>query len=289
MKDIKNKIYDFFPFFLFLPSLTYLIFFIGYPTLQAVLLAFKDPYTGIFSLVNFKRLFGDYHFWEALQFTFLLAAVVIPLQVFLALIMALIINSRIRGYMTFLYIFAMPLAISDVAAGLIWYSILAPSGFLNKFLLGTGIIGKPMYFLGYAFRDREFLSIVVTEIWRATAIVFVIILAGLQTISKDFLEAAEVFGAGMWIKLKDVILPLLKPSLQAALLIRTLFAFQVFGVIWVLVGRDIPVLAGEAYYWQTEIRNPHISSAYALMIAAFSIIVSIGYISLLRPRVGEVT
>lgn len=263
------------------------MFFIGYPTLQAVILAFRDPYTGTLSLANFLSLLDDYHFWEALQFTFLLAAIVIPLQVSLALVMALIINSRIRGYMTFLYIFAMPLAISDVAAGLIWYSILAPSGFLNKFLLSIGVVKRPVYFLGYAFRDRELLSIVMTEVWRATAIVFVIVLAGLQTISKDLLEAAEVFGANTWIKLKDIILPLLKPSLQAALLIRTLFAFQVFGAIWVLVGRDIPVLAGEAYYWKAIRYNDNVSSVYALMIAFFSIMVSMGYLLLLRPHKGE--
>ena len=74
-----SKIQDFLPYLLFLPSLAYLAFFIGYPTAQAVLLAFKDPSTGVFSLVNFERLARDYHFWDALKYTFMLAGIVIPI------------------------------------------------------------------------------------------------------------------------------------------------------------------------------------------------------------------
>ena len=133
----------------------------------------------------------------------------------------------------------------------------------------------------------EFLALVATEVWRATAIVFVIIFAGLQMISRDYLEAAEVFGATFRQKLRYIILPLLKPSLQAALLIRTLFALQIFGVVWILAGRDIPVLAGEAYYWQTDVRNYHVASAYAIIIALMSIIISFIYITTLKPHYAE--
>ncbi len=72
---------------------------------------------------------------------------------------------------------------------------LPPYGFLNKFLMNIGLTSHPpIYFFGYQYRTREFFVIVLSEIWRSTAIVFVMILAGLQMISKDYLEAAEVFG-----------------------------------------------------------------------------------------------
>ena len=284
---LRVRIQRFLPYFLFAPALSYIMALVGFPLIQAVQLAFTDPKTGSFSWINFETLFNDPYFWDAIKNTFLLAAIVIPIQVFLAVVIALLINTRFKGHNALLYIVALPLTISDVAAGLIWYSILAPRGFLNKFLVNMHIISRPIYFFGYAFKHMELIAIVLTEIWRATAIVFVIIFAGLQMISKDYIEAAEVFGATFTQRLRYIILPLLKPSLQAALIIRTLFALQVFAVVWILAGRDIPVLAGEAYYWQTEVRNYHVASAYAIIIALISIIISFIYITTLKPHYAE--
>ena len=286
-RPFSVRVQRFLPYLLFAPALSYIMALIGYPLVQAVHLAFTDPESGEPSLTNFQTLISDPNFWEALKNTFLLAAIIIPIQVSIALLVALLINTRFRGHNILLYIVALPLTISDVAAGLIWYSILAPRGFLNKLLISLNIIDRPIYFFGYAFRHMELVAIVLTEVWRATAIVFVIILAGLQMISRDYIEAAEVFGATFTQKLRHIILPLLKPSLQAALLIRTLFALQVFAVVWILAGRDIPILSGEAYYWQTEVRNYNIASAYAIIIALISIVISLIYIVVLKPHYTE--
>ncbi len=275
------------PYILLLPTLSYLLIFIGYPLLQAVLMAFQNPDTGSFSLVNFNTLFRDFNFWEAIRYTFMLAAIIIPLQVALALGVSLLLYTKFRGSNYVLYFFIIPLTISDVAAALIWYNILSGSGYLNRVLLSIGLIDKPIYFFGYAYRNMEILAIVVTEIWRATAIVFVIVFAGLQMIGKDYIEAAEVFGATTLQKVRHIIIPMLKPSLQTALIIRTLFALQVFAVVWILAGRDVPVLAGEAYYWQVEVRNPNVAAAYALFIAFFSIILGYFYLRMFKVRYLE--
>lgn len=126
----------------------------------------------------------------------------------------------------------------------------------------------------------EFLAIVITEVWRATAIVFVILFTGLQMISREYYEAAEVFGATAWQRFRYIVLPLLLPSLQAALIIRMLFAFQVFGVVWTLAGRDIPVLAGEAYYEQTQLHHSGVAALYALVIALISVIIGFIYLNI---------
>lgn len=134
----------------------------------------------------------------------------------------------------------------------------------------------------------EFLAIVIAEVWRATAIVFVILVAGLQMISKEYLEAAEVFGAGYWTRLRKIVIPMLKPSIQSALIIRTLFAMQVFGIVWILAGRDIPVLAGEGFYQLVEIKDYGVASIYALTIAALSILLGALYIKFLKAEYLEV-
>ena len=269
------------PFFLILPTLVYLVVFIGYPIVGTFQLSFTSDEGW---LGNFKYVFSSKDFQNAFLNTLILGAVIIPIQFVLAILFALLVNKKWRGYRTLLYIIAAPLALSDVTAALISYSIFAPNGYLNKILLSLNWIERPLYFFGYMFESREFLVIVLTEIWRATPLVFVILLAGLQSINTEYLEAADVFGFSSWKKFFKITLPLLKPSIVSALLIRTLFAFQIFGVVWLLAGRDITVLAGETYYWYVLRNNRYIASTYALVIAVLTFIVGWFYIGTIRSK-----
>lgn len=269
------------PFLLILPTLVYLVVFIGYPIVGTFQLSFTSDEGW---LGNFKYVFSSKDFQNAFLNTLILGAVVIPIQFVLAILFALLVNKKWRGYRTLLYIIAAPLALSDVTAALISYSIFAPNGYLNKILLSLNWIERPLYFFGYMFKSREFLVIVLTEIWRATPLVFVILLAGLQSINTEYLEAADVFGFSSWKKFFKITLPLLKPSIVSALLIRTLFAFQIFGVVWLLAGRDITVLAGETYYWYVLRNNRYIASTYALVIAVLTFIVGWFYIGTIRSK-----
>jgi multiple sugar transport system permease protein len=274
------------PYLLILPAFAYLMFFVGYPLLQALYLAFTK--NGAFSLETVRRTVNDYYFWSAFKYTLALAAVIVPTQLAIALLLALLVNKTFKGRDLAVYALVIPLTISDVAAGLIWYSMLSPYGFLNKVLMNLGVISQPIYFFGYQYRSREFLAIVLAEIWRATSIVFVIILAGLQMISREYLEAAEVFGASYWTRLRHIVIPMLKPSIQSALIIRTLFAMQIFGIVWILAGRDIPVLAGEGFYQLTEIKDYGVASIYALIIAGLSILLGALYVKFLKAEYLEV-
>ncbi|WFO74643.1 sugar ABC transporter permease [Desulfurococcaceae archaeon MEX13E-LK6-19] len=275
------------PYLLILPALTYLLFFIGIPIAQAIYLAFTEK--GAFSTENLDYLLNSPFsmFKEALKYTFLLAITIIPIQVAIALGLAMLFNIKFPGRNAALYLVILPLTISDVAAGLIWYSMLSSYGFLNKLLINMGLISQPIYFFGYQYRNMEFLAIVLTEVWRATAIVFVILFAGLQMISQEHIEAAEVFGANVWQRLRYIVFPMLLPSLQAALIIRTLFALQIFGVVWILAGRDIPVLAGEAYYEQVFLKHTGVAAIYALIIAGISVAVGALYIKLFKAKYLE--
>lgn len=281
------RIEKYVPYLLIMPALIYMIFFIGYPLAQAVGMAFFE--NGHFTTVNIDYLLYSplSKFWDALKFTLLLATTIIPIQIAVAFGISLLFNISFKGHNIAVYSVILPLTISDVAAGLIWYVMLSPNGFFNKLLISLGIISEPVRFFGMANRDMEFLAIVITEVWRATAIVFVILFAGLQMISREYYEAAEVFGATTWQRFRYIILPMLLPSLQAALIIRTLFALQVFGVVWTLAGRDIPVLAGEAYYEQTQLRHPGVAALYALIIALISVILGFIYIKMFKARYLE--
>jgi len=280
------KLEKYVPYLLILPALAYMVFFIGYPLAQGIMLAFFDE-NGCFTWENVDYLLHGpgSMFWDALKYTMLLAVVIIPIQISVAFGLSLLFNMKFPGKNAALYTIILPLTISDIAAGLIWYVMLGRFGFFNKILLNAGIINQPIEFFGY--KNMEFLAIVIAEVWRATAIVFVILFAGLQMISHEYYEAAEVFGANTWQRFRYIILPLLLPSLQAALIIRTLFAFQVFGIVWALAGRDIPVLACEAYWVQTELKRPGVASLYALVIAGLSIAIGALYIKFFKAKYLE--
>jgi multiple sugar transport system permease protein len=233
----------------------------------------------------FERMFNDRFFMPALRATVLLILIIVPTQFVLAVIMSLVVQARLKGNTMFLYIFAIPLAVSDLAVGILWFSIFTQSGYLNTILQGLGLITSPATYLAATTRHWIIVAICLAEVWRATSLVMVIVVSGLQAISDEVLEAAEVFGATLWQRVRHVILPLLRPSLQVALILRTILALQVFAVVVALSGGDVvTVLANEAYRQYNELRNPNVAAAYASFILLLSMISAVIYLRTLRTQ-----
>jgi len=272
---------------LLLPSLIFLGLLILIPMVQALLLAVQAD-TGGFTTEYLERMRIDVNFNDALRNTLILIVLIVPLQIVLALAMALLINSRFKGHQWFLYIYAIPLAISDLAAGILWLSIFSERGYLNTVGQDVGLIDNAKVYLSFDNFAGLLAAVVVAESWRATSIVMVILVAGLQLIPRDFFEAADLFGANRIRRTIHVVLPLLRPSLQSALIIRTIFAFQTFAVVLALAGRNMPVIAGEAYSQYANNRNEHLAATYALLLLGLTIVFTFVYLRVLGLREAEV-
>lgn len=270
------------PYLLIGPAAIFLAVFFLLPFFQVVVEAFTTR-DGL-SFGNFNSMARDWQFWPAFQNTLLLALFVVPIQLALALGMAVLVTKMTTGRDVILYIFTIPLGISDLAAGLVWLAIMEQSGFLNSFLGSLGVIDGPVTWLSYQNKWILFLVVAVAEIWRATAIVLVIVVAGMGLIPKEYYEAAEVFGAGPWKRFVKITLPLLKPSLQTALILRTILAFEVFAVVAALAGTNLPVLMGETYEWQFALQDRKVAAAYALVILAISIAFTVFFLKVLKVR-----
>jgi multiple sugar transport system permease protein len=270
------------PYALIAPSVVFLGALFIVPLVQTIWLSFAGSAGP--SLENYQKMAGDLNFSLAIRNTFLLTIVVVPLQVVLALGMATMVSKLDKGRDLVLWVLTIPLGISDLAAGLAWLSLLQNTGYLNSALYALGFIQGPVGWLSQETPWALFFAIVLAEIWRATAIVLVILIAGLQLIPKEFSEAAEVFGAGAWTRFRRITLPLLKPSLQSALILRTVLAFEVFAVVYALGGRNFPVLAGEAYTWQNENQNYGVAASYAVLIMAISLAATAVYLRVLKTR-----
>jgi multiple sugar transport system permease protein len=241
--------------------------------------------TSQFTTRYIQRMVNDRFFWPALRTTLLLIVLIIPVQFVLAIIMALVIQADLKGSGFFLYIFSIALGVSDLAVGILWYTVFTQSGYLNSILQGLGLIDKPNIYLSADTRYWILIAIWVAEVWRATALIMVIVVAGMQAISREVLEAAEVFGANLWQRVRYIILPLLRPSLQVALILRTILAFQVFAVVIVMGGGDIlTVLANETYRQYYDQRNVNVAAAYASFILLLSMVTSLFYLRAVRAQ-----
>ncbi|MGB3385276.1 MAG: sugar ABC transporter permease [Marinomonas sp.] len=278
-----NKKY--YPYVLIAPSVLFLLVFFVYPFIEVFVQAFTSS-DGHVGLSNFENIFTDYNFLPSLKNTLLLALVVVPVQLCMAVGMSLMISKMKKGRDTVLYILTIPLGVSDLAAGIIWLAILDQNGFLNSFLFSIGVIDQPESWLNYQNPIIIFTAVVVAEIWRATAILLVILVSGIGLIPKEYYEAAEIFGANSWVRLWKVTLPLLRPSLQTALILRTLLAFEVFAVVMLLGGSNMPVLMGETFNWAFNYQDAGAASAYAVVILALSIVFTLFYLRVLRVPKG---
>lgn len=234
-----------------------------------------------------RRMVADPSFWPAVRYTALLIVVLIPIQFAFALTMALLLRERPRFAGVYFYLWVVPLAISDLAAGLVWLAIFADRGYLNSLLARLGLGDGPAW-LSYDNQTTMFVAVLLAELWRATSLVLVILVAGLQNVPRDYDEAAAVFGATYWQRLRHVILPQLRPSLQVALILRTILGLQTFAVAQALTGRNFPLLVGETYQWYVVLRNNGVAAAIALVILLVSIGTAMVYLRVLRdPAAGS--
>jgi multiple sugar transport system permease protein len=262
------------------PSTLFLTLLFCWPLIVGIGQAFRGD--GGFTTHYLHQMVQDPRFWPALRNTVLLIAVVIPVQFAFAIFMALLLRARPRFSQFWFYLWVVPLAVSDLAAGLVWLSVFTDRGYLNSLLSDLGL---PTYsWLSYQHPVTMFVCVAVAEVWRATSLVLVIVVAGMQGIPRDYEEAAEVFGATYWQRLRYVLLPQLRPSLQVALILRTILALQTFAVAQALTGQNFPLLVGQTYQWYTTLQSPPVAAAVALVVLALSLATSTVYLRALRDR-----
>ena len=268
------------PYLLLLPATLFLGLFFLYPFFQVALESVTNDQG--FTLEHFGTMAGHWKFSSALWNTLLLAMIAVPIQIGMSLFMASIVTKMNTGRDIVLYIWTIPLGISDLAAGLIWLAILEQNGFFNSLFLSLGLIDQQITLLGYQNKGLLLFAVILAEVWRATAIVLVILVAGMGLIPKEYNEAAEVFGATPWKRFYKITLPLLRPSLQTALILRTILAFEVFAVVAALAGTNLPVLMDQTYEWQFNLQDSKVAAAYAMVILGISIAFTVFFMWALR-------
>ncbi len=218
------------------PAVALLLVFIIIPIVLTFALAFTNAKlispTGpqFVGFDNFARLFGDPLFWKSLRNTLLFTVFVVPLQAGLALVLALLINVRIRGVNFFRTVYFLPVVTSMVVVSLLWKFMYQPDGLINGFLAIFGIDGPD--WLGNP--NTALIAVLVMSIWQAVGFHMVIWLSGLQTIPQDMYEAGAIDGAGNWQRFRYITWPALRQTRTFILITITIQAFALFTQIQVM-------------------------------------------------------
>lgn len=188
---------------------------------------------------NYIALGQDVEFLGSIWNTFVFILGVVPLTVILATIFAVLLNSSIKGKGIYRTIFFLPVVTMLIAVGTIFRWLFNSDYGLVNYLLGLMHLPEPQWLSNPTFL---MISIILAEVWHRTGYYLIILLAGLQSIPGSLYEAAEIDGASSFQKFYKVTVPLLTPSLFFVLVISLINSFQVFDLIYVMVGSDATLL-----------------------------------------------
>jgi multiple sugar transport system permease protein len=220
------------------PSMTVLAVILFYPLLYSVGLSFYSYYLPVprktfIGLDNFRYIWNDEVFWEALGVTARFTGASVAIELLLGIAVALLLDSRIPCRRFVSTVVLLPMTITPAVAGLLMRWMFESNwGLVNYFLSlvgvrGPGWTGDPSWALW---------SIVLADVWQNTPFVILVLYAGLQSIPEEPLEAAMVDGASRTQTLAHVIFPFLRPLVLFVLIIRSMDAFRIFDQVFVMTG-----------------------------------------------------
>jgi ABC-type sugar transport system permease subunit len=277
------------------PMTIVLVVLVGYPLVDSFILSlFRvnqnitdiGPFLG---LGNYLFAFAQPDFWYAAGRTFYFTIESVGLELVLGLVFAILLNERFRGQLPARLAMIAPWALLTVSNGVLWAWILNPTyGIGNSLLMQVGILKAPKPWLSDTFWTMQ--VIIMADVWKTVPNMTLLLLAGLQPIPDDLYEAADVDGATRWQKLTRITLPLLRPVILVAVALRTIGAFKVFDIIYVLTGNGGPADSTKViamYGYQQAFRNNFYGygAAVSWLITAFILLLIVIYMRLLSSEV----
>jgi ABC-type sugar transport system permease subunit len=239
-------------------------------------------------LSNFKRMFESAEWRATLERTLGFTVVTVVADLVLALGLAVMLNAKFRGRGVLRAAVLVPWAVPTVVSATLWKTMFDPrAGFVDYFL---GFFNKAWSSITWvnASTWKSWFVIFVADSWKNIPFVALILLAGLQVIPSEVYEAARIDGASSWQAFRQITVPLLKPALVVAAVFRTLQAFFVFDVIYILTGGG-PGTSTETLTflnYQTFIRDTDFGygGAISVMLVVIALLIAAGYVRALQPE-----
>ena len=265
---------------------------LAYPVIDAFYLSFYDwdlgtpfskaPFVG---LTHFKRLLFDPAVHESVWVTLKFGFFTITIEMALGTALALMLEKPLRGASLFRTIFILPLMVSPVVVGLVWrYLFDARVGWINYYL-GEWFGIEPLVWLGQP--ELAFFAIVITDIWQWTPFIFIIVLAGLQALPREVVEAATIDGVNWHQQIFLIKLPMIKSILIIALLMRLIDVFRALEVMYIMTGggpgRATELLSLHIYNRAFDTQQLGYASAISVLLIVIVFALSLAILRFVNP------
>ncbi|MGB3298552.1 MAG: sugar ABC transporter permease [Phormidesmis sp.] len=281
------------PYLFLAPALLMLLVSVFWPALQAFRLSFMEygydvtqPPTWV-GFKNFQRLIEDKTFWQTLKNTVLYLVCVVPILAIAPLILAILVNQKLKGIRWFRVAYYTPVVVSMVVAGIAWKWLYAEKGLLNYLVAAVTHEAASVPWLTSP--DWALFSVMAVTVWKGLGYYMVIYLAGLQGLPADLYEAAAIDGSDGWRKHWDITLPLMKPYIFLVAVISAIAATKVFEEVFVMT-QGGPRNASKTvvyYVYSSAFKDLDMGYACTIGLALFLIILALSFIRLLLSNPAE--
>lgn len=272
-----------------LPTQGLLVVVIGLPGLWVFWLALQKTMYGVdptfVGLANYGFVLTDPYFWRALLNTFVLVNIVVYIELALALGMAVLFAAGVPMRPVMIAAVLAPYAVSEVIAVVMWKYMLEPDvGIVSQALAVIGLPELPWTTNRWA----ALTMVALLSVWLHLPFSFLILYAARLGVPKELYESAAIDGAGHWQRFLRVTLPVMIPAILVALMFRYVFAFRIFGEVWLLTGggpaRLTEVLATYLYRHAFRYHEFGTASAIGWLMALASLLIASGYLHQMYKR-----
>jgi multiple sugar transport system permease protein len=235
-------------------------------------------------LDNFSRIFTDQGTVKSLIVTLLLALGVVVLTIPLAFLLANFLNGKLPARGAVRTMVFLPVITSSVVVAMLWTFLLNANGLINSALGGLGIPPQPFL----TSTKQALPSIIVMTVWQQLGMATVLYLGGLQSLPPDLIEAAKIDGAGLFQRLRHIVVPLMSRTTVLVVVVITVFALQSFAPAYIMTGGAPNGTTNTLVYliYQTafSLQQPGYASAISLLLLVIALGISLVQLRLLRTR-----
>jgi len=271
--------------FMITPLLLYILGFTIYPIIQTISISFQDQYTKSFTLANYLAIINKTEFKTAFFNTIALTFISLTLEMSAGLVIALILKRSFKGKGFFRSLMLVPMGVPTLVSGVAMTYIFGLNGYFNELLEKLHLINLPIDWASGGFKTLFMVS--VADMWKVTPLVILLLLAGLDSIPNEVYEASGIDGATAWQTFRYVTLPLLKPSITMALILRAIDAFRIFELVLVLAGRTTPVISTFAYDEYNNYADVYSSAAASTILLIIIVIFILSYLKITNAKEAE--
>ncbi len=280
---------DYSAYFFLLPAIAVIFTFHLFPIFTALFMSFFkwNILSGQMKFVfldNFKQLLHDREFYKSLYNTFYYVIFTVPVGIFLSLVVAVLLNQKIKLVGWYRLLYFLPVITSMNAVAIVWKWIYHPNYGLLNYILSFFNIG-PIDWLN----DPRFAmpAIIIMSIWKNLGYNVVIFLAALQNVPKELYEAADIDGASSIKKFFYITIPMISPTIYFVLITSTIASFQVFAQIYIMTPNGGPLRSTTVVvYYLYQLAFEQFKTGYACAMT-FVMFLIIGAMTLLQRKLTE--